>query len=267
MLLVMLAGGIAGLVSPVYSQAQGTPTLDAETMELLIGLERGKWGDFGQVEGNTWATLPIYAPDFMQIGFYPDGARRQNMAEAMEFFAANPPPNCPPPPLSDFLVTPLSAEAAVVSYRVSFSACYVGAEFSLWASSTWVMREDNWTTVFYQASMAEPLPPAEMGIPFAGLYLSERPGGGFDALLINPDGTWAVDSGYTNEYGSTGRFDFSDGLLTITDDERTDVPQCHGTQRSANYHYTFTGTTLVLTSIDDTCAGRLAYFADRTWEK
>ena len=74
------------------------------------------------------------------------GMLRQNKEEMFSTFAENPPPAGSPPTLSDFLVVPLSGEAAVISYIVT-------AEWgTVYASSVWVLRDEEWLTVFYQAS-------------------------------------------------------------------------------------------------------------------
>lgn len=253
--LVMLAGCAAPAANP------------DEVESLLIAAEQQKWDQFA-AGGMEDLDLNLYAEDFINIGYYPTGILRQTKAEA---FAPPADSSMVPPPmvgmieLSDFIVVHASENAAIVSYKVTapFGTMYV--------SSTWALRDGEWQTVFYQASpLSSPEAEAPAGDPiselFSGSYRADV-SSGQDVLLLNPDGTFAVDAGATGTYGTTGAFVIDGNVIRFTDDERTDVPVCTGPERSASYSYTFTGSTLVLTSMDDTCAGRLAYFADRTWEK
>ena len=161
--------------------------------------------------------------------------------------------------LTDFLFVHGDGHSAVISYKVA-------APFgNLYVSSVWAERNGEWKTVFYQASPDSPsVPPAASTdtIPFSGLFKS-----GADTVLINPDGTYAVDLGSTGVYGTTGRLAFSGDFVTFIDDDRIDVPVCNGDQRSGSYQYAFTNNSLTFIEVDDQCAERINYFADREWTK
>lgn len=229
-----------------------------EIESMLIKKEQQKWDLFAQGDMKTVSAL--YADDFINVGFTPAGMVRQNKQEAFDMLA-----QVPPMPggisLSDFLVVHGDDHLAVVSYKVS-------APFgNLYVSSVWVERNGEWRTIFYQASpIFDAAPPASAtgSIPFSGLFKATGPSNA-DEFLINPDGTYAVDSGATGVYGTTGRLKFNGEIVTFIDDERTDVPVCKGDQRSGSYQYAFTGNSLTFTNIDDKCSERSRYFADREW--
>jgi len=234
-------------------------TMNAQEIEsMLIKKEQQKWDLFGQ--GNIAAASELYADDFVNLGFTPAGMVRQNKKEAFDMLAQVPPMSGGIA-LTDFLVVHGDSHSAVVSYKVA-------APFgNLFVSSVWVERNGEWKTVFYQASpIFDAAPPTAVtgSVPFSGLFKSTG-SSNTDAFLINTDGTYAVDSGATGVYGTTGRLEFNGEVVTFIDDERMDVPVCKGDQRSGTYQYTFTGNNLILTNINDKCSQRISYFANREW--
>ena len=248
---------VIALLSIVAACNPGSNIMSAKEIEsMLIKKEQQKWDLFAQ--GDFTAASTLYADDFINVGVTPTGMVRQNKKEAFDMLAQIPPMSGGIS-LTDFLVVHGDDQSAIISYKVA-------APFgNLFVSSVWAERNGTWTTVFYQASpIFDAAPPAETtdSIPFSGLFKS-----GADTVRINPDSTYAVDKGSTGGYGTTGQLAFSSGFVTFIDDVRTDVPVCGGDQRSGTYQYSFANNTLTFTNIDDQCAERMAYFADREWIK
>lgn len=247
------------LVSLLSACSQENETMNVTEIEsMLINKEQEKWDLFAQ--GNFTAVSEMYADDFINVGFTPAGMVRQNKEDALAMLS-----QVPPMPggisLTDFLVVHGDDNSLVLSYKVS-------APFgNLYVSSVWAERNGEWKTVFYQASPifdAGPPAAATGAIPFSGLFKSVGTTK-TDAALFNPDGTYALDSGATGEYGTTGHLEFNGDLVTFVDDERTDVPVCAGNNRSGTYRYTLANNGLTFTQVDDKCVERIAYFVDRTW--
>ena len=248
---------VIALLSIVAACSPGSNIMSAKEIEsMLIKKEQQKWDLFGQ--GDIAAASELYADDFINLGFTPTGMVRQNKKESFDMLAQVPPISGGIS-LTDFLVVHGDEHSAVVSYKVA-------APFgNLYVSSVWAERNGTWTTVFYQASpIFDAAPPATTteSIPFSGLFKS-----GTDTVLINADGTYAVDLGSTGVYGTTGQLAFSNKFVTIIDDARSDVPVCGGDQRSGTYQYSIVDNNLTFTNVDDQCGERINYFSGREWLK
>jgi len=245
------------LLSVISACSPGSNTMSAKDIEtMLIKKEQQKWDLFGQ--GNIAAASELYTDDFINVGFTPAGMVRQNKKEAFDMLA-----QVPPMPggisLTDFLVVHGDGHSAVVSYKVA-------APFgNLFISSVWVERNGEWKTVFYQASPDSPSAAATDAIPFSGLF--KMIGASHtDAIMFNPDGTYAIDAGATGVYGTTGHFEFNGDDVTFTDDEAS--PQsCKGDMNSGTYQYVITDNSVTFTVVDDKCLTRSSGLTQGPWTK
>lgn len=246
---------------PIISACSpGSNTMSPQEIEsMLVKKEQQKWDLFGQ--GDIAAASELYADDFINLGFTPAGMVRQNKKEAFDMLA-----QVPPMPggisLTDFLVVHGDAHSAVVSYKVA-------APFgNLFVSSVWVERNGEWKTVFYQASpIFDAAPPATTtgSIPFSGIFKMFG-ANHTDAILFNSDGTYAIDSGATGVYGTTGHIELNGNLVTFSDNEES--PQsCKGEQNSGTYQYTLTGNSLTFTVVDDKCLTRSGGLTQGPWTR
>jgi len=111
----------------------------------LIVREKAKW-DFQHLDAAKLAAE--YAPDFVEIGYKPEGVRRQvrpDIAAAFRELQTSAPSNMPPWTLSDFEVVRPSRDTVILSYRAE-------GFLKLYATTVWALRDGKWVSVFYQAT-------------------------------------------------------------------------------------------------------------------
>ncbi len=247
------------LLSIISACSPGSNTMGPKEIEsMLTKKEQEKWDLFA--EGDIATASELYADDFINLGFTPTGMVRQNKKEAFDMLA-----QVPPMPgsisLTDFLVVHGDDRSAVVSYKVA-------APFgNLFVSSVWVERNGEWKTVFYQASpIFDAAPPVTVtnSIPFSGLFKTDGDIDNKDLLLINTDGSYAVDSGEDGVWGVKGRLEINGDIVTFIDTEGVLVPVC---EDNGTYRYAFTGDNLTFTVVDDRCLLRMEYLTQAAWTK
>ena len=129
------------LLLPAFLFAQGN-----EVDTLLINREKVKWealktGQFGM--NHEW-----FAPDFVSIGYMPDGSVYKS-GKTNTSKPANAPEKDKLPPadfaLSNFKVVNASPEVKIITYQAD-------GPLNLYVTTAWSKRGKLWMTVFYQAT-------------------------------------------------------------------------------------------------------------------
>jgi hypothetical protein len=151
---VGLAGGLAAVTGAPRADDPPKPTPAAKAAaeekiaDVLLKREKGMWESLRERREATDADL---ADDYVAV--LADGRRltRRQFLDALADYTLR------SYALSDVRAVRLTADAAVLSYRVKTTFTYKGdaGTETVWVSSAWARRDGRWVNVLYQETTAE----------------------------------------------------------------------------------------------------------------
>ena len=119
-----------------------------KTDSLLISYEQVKWDAIRT--GDHSVIIDWMSEDFFNIGYLPDGSVFRSGKESKPKAASSATAGMKELPkadfqLSDFKVITATKDVKIVSYIAK-------GPLNIYATTTWVRRQKNWKSVFYQAT-------------------------------------------------------------------------------------------------------------------